>query len=91
MKKIGASLSARQKVSPISPAMDDPPESSVNAELYYDLMLESCERLFDNEIEPSAFEEQMRAMFGTKVRLCICLDNICSRYPFLGCLQTLYD
>ncbi|TRM60347.1 hypothetical protein BD626DRAFT_549673 [Schizophyllum amplum] len=33
---------------------------------YYDLLLDSCERLFDNEIEQPAFEEQMRFMFGVK-------------------------
>ncbi|KAF8880058.1 histone deacetylase complex, SIN3 component [Infundibulicybe gibba] len=33
---------------------------------YYDLLLESCERLFDNELEQPAFEDQMRLMFGTK-------------------------
>ncbi|KAK7470657.1 hypothetical protein VKT23_002080 [Stygiomarasmius scandens] len=33
---------------------------------YYDLMLESCERLFDNELEQSMFEDQMRDMFGIK-------------------------
>ncbi|KIK06012.1 hypothetical protein K443DRAFT_674585 [Laccaria amethystina LaAM-08-1] len=36
------------------------------AEHYYELMLESCERLFDNELEQHAFEDQMRGMFGTK-------------------------
>ncbi|EMD34640.1 hypothetical protein CERSUDRAFT_116814 [Gelatoporia subvermispora B] len=33
---------------------------------FYDLMLESCEKLFDNELEQHIFEEQMRYMFGTK-------------------------
>ncbi|KAI1788076.1 hypothetical protein LXA43DRAFT_1161851 [Ganoderma leucocontextum] len=33
---------------------------------YYDLMLESCEKLFDNELELPAFEEMMRYMFGLK-------------------------
>ncbi|TBU57446.1 hypothetical protein BD310DRAFT_880877 [Dichomitus squalens] len=33
---------------------------------YYELMLESCEKLFDNEIEQPAFEEMMRYMFGLK-------------------------
>ncbi|RDB18702.1 Paired amphipathic helix protein pst1 [Hypsizygus marmoreus] len=36
------------------------------AEHYYDLLLESLERLFDNEIEQHAFEDQMRFMFGVK-------------------------
>ncbi|EIW74380.1 hypothetical protein CONPUDRAFT_140506 [Coniophora puteana RWD-64-598 SS2] len=37
-----------------------------HAEQFYDVMLESCERLFDNEIEVHAFEDQMRAMFGNQ-------------------------
>ncbi|EDR09492.1 Sin3 protein [Laccaria bicolor S238N-H82] len=36
------------------------------AEHYYEFMLESCERLFDNELKQHAFEDQMRGMFGTK-------------------------
>ncbi|KAJ8517134.1 hypothetical protein ONZ45_g5671 [Pleurotus djamor] len=35
-------------------------------EHYYDVLLDSCERLFDNELEQHVFEDQMRAMFGTK-------------------------
>ena len=38
-----------------------------HASHFYDLMLESCEKLFDNELEPQAFEEMMRFMFGLKV------------------------
>ncbi|KII91290.1 hypothetical protein PLICRDRAFT_105502 [Plicaturopsis crispa FD-325 SS-3] len=41
-------------------------DSTAKPEHFYDLMLESCERLFDNEIEPAAFEDQMRFMFGSK-------------------------
>ncbi|KAE9392487.1 hypothetical protein BT96DRAFT_944593 [Gymnopus androsaceus JB14] len=33
---------------------------------FYDILLQSCERLFDNEIEQIAFEDQMRFMFGIK-------------------------
>ncbi|KAJ3896408.1 hypothetical protein GG344DRAFT_36762 [Lentinula edodes] len=32
----------------------------------YDVLLQNCERLFDNEIEQSSFEDQMRSMFGVK-------------------------
>jgi len=39
---------------------------SSTAEHFYDLMLESCERLFDNDIEQQVFEDQMRYMFGIK-------------------------
>ena len=37
------------------------------AEHYYDLVRDSCEKLFNNDIEQSAFEDQMRHMFGIKV------------------------
>ncbi|KAH8992694.1 hypothetical protein EDB92DRAFT_541726 [Lactarius akahatsu] len=36
----------------------------ITALQYYELMLETCERLFDNQIEQLAFEDQMREMFG---------------------------
>ena len=38
-----------------------------HASHFYDLMLESCEKLFDNELEQASFEEMMRFMFGVKV------------------------
>ncbi|KAH7882268.1 hypothetical protein F5I97DRAFT_1816924 [Phlebopus sp. FC_14] len=41
-------------------------DRAAHAEHFYGLMLESCERLFDNEIEQQVFEEQMRYMFGVK-------------------------
>jgi hypothetical protein len=40
---------------------------STTAEHFYELMLESCERLFENDIEQQVFEDQMRYMFGIKV------------------------
>jgi len=42
-------------------------ERAKNPEHYYEFLLVSLERLFDNEIEQHAFEDQMRYMFGTKV------------------------
>ncbi|KAI0302797.1 hypothetical protein B0F90DRAFT_1627282 [Multifurca ochricompacta] len=36
----------------------------ITASQYYELMLETCERLFDNQIEQLTFEDQMREMFG---------------------------
>ena len=47
-----------------------------NAERYYELLLDSCEKLFDGEIEQHAFEDQMRSMFGIKVRPVSCLKNL---------------
>ena len=38
------------------------------ASQYYELMLETCERLFDNQVEQLVFEDQMREMFGLHVR-----------------------
>ena len=37
------------------------------AAYFYDYLLESCERLFDNVIEQQMFEDICRHMFGTKV------------------------
>ncbi|KAG7097684.1 hypothetical protein E1B28_005009 [Marasmius oreades] len=74
-KNLASKRSQEEKtVNPIIESLNlAPPEDMVNghgkstsANYFYDLMLESCERLFDNEIEQSAFEEQMRHMFGIK-------------------------
>ena len=43
-------------------------ERSGSEEHYYELLLESLERLFDNEIEQHVLEDQMTYMFGTKVK-----------------------
>lgn len=56
-------------------------ERIAHAEHYYDLMLESCERLFDNEIDQHAFEEQMRFMFGYKV----CFHSLFQFHGALSC------
>jgi paired amphipathic helix protein Sin3a len=34
---------------------------------FYDYLLETCEKLFDNEIDQQTFEDIVRFMFGTKV------------------------
>jgi paired amphipathic helix protein Sin3a len=49
------------------------PAPNANAEHFYELLLESCERLFDNDLEQPAFEDQMRSIFGTKVGCRSCL------------------
>lgn len=37
------------------------------ASYFYDYLLASCERLFDNDIDQQTFEDICRYMFGTKV------------------------
>ncbi|TFY70749.1 hypothetical protein EVG20_g2247 [Dentipellis fragilis] len=39
---------------------------TITGKQYYTFLLESCEKLFDNQIEQPAFEDQMRHMFGLK-------------------------
>ena len=46
-------------------AVDD--ERFADAAHFYGFLLESCEKLFDNEIEVPLFEDQMRFMFGPRV------------------------
>jgi paired amphipathic helix protein Sin3a len=74
-KGIAARLAAGEsKGSPNDPGLFPHPDyvnvvdRATNAEHFYDLLLESCERLFDNEVEQHVFEDQMRYMFGIKVR-----------------------
>ncbi|KAJ7598545.1 histone deacetylase complex, SIN3 component [Mycena floridula] len=39
-------------------------DRTAGPEHFYELMLESCELLFDNQLETMVFEDQMRYMFG---------------------------
>ncbi|KAI0341407.1 hypothetical protein BDW22DRAFT_1430067 [Trametopsis cervina] len=39
-------------------------DRATDAVHYYELLLESCEKLFDNELEQHVFEDQVRYMFG---------------------------
>jgi len=41
-------------------------ERFADAAHFYEFLLESCEKLFDNEIEIPLFEDQMRFMFGPR-------------------------
>lgn len=61
------------------------------AEHYYELMLESCERLFDNELEQHAFEDQMRGMFGTKVCYLLTFNFFHRADVWTECLSVVYD
>jgi hypothetical protein len=47
------------------------------ASQYYELMLETCERLFDNQVEQPAFEDQMREMFGLHARFPLLISVDC--------------
>ncbi|KAJ7274574.1 hypothetical protein B0H12DRAFT_1089258, partial [Mycena haematopus] len=72
-KGIAARLASQEKAkAPTDPGSFPHPDSvnwgdrGLNPEHFYDLLLESCERLFDNELEQNVFEDQMRFMFGIK-------------------------
>jgi len=72
-KGIAARLASQEKAkAPTDPGSFPHPDSvnlgerASHAEHFYDLLLESCERLFDNELEQNVFEDQMRFMFGIK-------------------------
>lgn len=36
---------------------------------FYSYLLDACEKLFEGELDQATFEENMRFLFGTKVRL----------------------
>ena len=42
-------------------------DPTTDASHFYEMLLTSCEKLFDNELEQHAFEDQMRYMFGIEV------------------------
>jgi paired amphipathic helix protein Sin3a len=68
-------------------------QAQITALQYYELMLESCERLFDNQVEQLVFEDQMREMFGLHARfpvfLSICVDCHLTCVT-AGCVQDLH-
>ncbi|KAJ7903728.1 hypothetical protein B0H14DRAFT_2666128 [Mycena olivaceomarginata] len=73
-KGIAARLASHEKAdAPTDPGSFPHPDSvhlgerASTAEHFYDLLLESCERLFDNELEQNLFEDQVRFMFGIKI------------------------
>ncbi|KAG6837451.1 hypothetical protein H0H93_008994 [Arthromyces matolae] len=74
-KSIGARLAAAgpSRHNPVARELQLPPAVDTTSlgkpGHYYDVFLETVERLFDNEIEQVAFEDQMRCMFGTKASL----------------------
>ena len=44
-------------------------DRATDATHFYDLLLEACEKLFDNELDQNVFEDQLRYMFGIHVRI----------------------
>ena len=64
-------------------------QTQITALQYYELMLESCERLFDNQVEQLVFEDQMREMFGLHASFHThCLRQ--SSDMSAGCVQNLH-
>jgi len=43
---------------------------------FYDYLLVCCEQLFDNEMEQSLFEDNLRFMFGIKAYLLFTVDKV---------------
>jgi len=48
--------------------------SNKNLDLFYEMLLGLCERLFENEVEQHLFEDQTRAVFGLEVCLVKWID-----------------
>lgn len=68
-----------------TPALEGrPPE-----EAYYLHLLEQCERLFDNEIDSSTFEESLRLMWGIKAFPLYTVDRMVSAIiKHVGCFPS---
>jgi hypothetical protein len=68
-------------------------EGRFTASQYYELMLETCERLFDNQVEQLAFEDQMREMFGLHASFPYFRPFLCelsSKSMYAGRVQNLH-
>lgn len=56
---------------------DDTPAITGNAgQYFYGHLLESCEKFFEGELEPLAFEENLRFMFGTRAYVMFTVDKV---------------
>lgn len=55
-----------QTVQPLGAAKDAPGSPPPNVVYMY--LLDACEKVFDNELDQTTFEEHMRWFFGEKVR-----------------------
>jgi paired amphipathic helix protein Sin3a len=76
---------------PSVPDAPNLPDRLANAEHFYDLLLESCESLFDNKLDQHAFEDQMRYIFGTKVGIYAPSGMIDAKFILLtACVQDLH-
>jgi paired amphipathic helix protein Sin3a len=73
-------------------ALSDPQEgqTQITAFQYYELMLETCEWLFNNQMEQLIFKDQMREMFGLHA-------SFPAHSPWLssdtssGCVQNIHN
>jgi paired amphipathic helix protein Sin3a len=61
-------------------------EGPADVNHFYEVLLESCERLFDNEIEQHVFEDQMRHIFGTKVNQSCTISGLTLIKMHIACL-----
>ncbi|KAH7104880.1 hypothetical protein BKA62DRAFT_690990 [Auriculariales sp. MPI-PUGE-AT-0066] len=62
----------------ITGAQDVKPEEVKGnaAQYFYAHLLESCEKLFEGDLEPLAFEENLRFMFGTQAYVMFTVDKV---------------
>jgi paired amphipathic helix protein Sin3a len=63
-------------------------QGQVTALQYYEFMLETCERLFDNQVEQHAFEDQMREMFGLQARFPVFCPSLHGLSSDMGVYRT---
>jgi C-terminal domain of Sin3a protein len=75
----------------MSGSQDGQGQGQITALQYYEFMLETCERLFDNQVEQFVFEDQMREMFGLHARLFFPCWHRLSTNMGAGCVQSLHN
>lgn len=67
---VASPLSSKPKVPPSPfPPIPSKMSSFVPEDHFYEILLDSIEKLFDNEIEQSTFEDLIRGMFGVEVTI----------------------
>jgi paired amphipathic helix protein Sin3a len=73
-------------------ALSEPQEgqTQITAFQYYELMLETCNRLFDNQVEQLIFKDQMREMFGLHASFPAYSPRLSSDTSS-GCVQNIHN
>ena len=69
----GEQTSLQEQAPPIQAGVNEEPQTDRAEAHFYGYLLDACEKLFEGDLDQTTFEENMRFLFGTKVRYLLLL------------------